>query len=182
MKRMKRIAVALCAAVLTVSASPVYAMQSANASIVATEEGVLSSKSYDELTSVQQAQLRSKLRSLGLTDQDIAEVIQVEREHYHPNRGISFFRRPRMGETRNRTLKVPGFIVQAVREGGNAALIKFMTSKGINAVAAAMIASTINPIPANAKGMVINFSETYGYTNDGVLGWSLGPISARFTY
>ena len=182
MKRMKRIAVALCAAVLTVSTSPVYAMQTANASIVATEEEILSSKSYDELTSVQQAQLRFKLRSLGLTDQDIAEVIQLERENFHPNRGASFFRGPRMGETRNRTIRVPGKVVQAIREGGNVVLIKWMTSRGFNAALAAMIASTINPIPANATGMVINFSETYGYTNDGVLGWNLGPISARFTY
>ena len=58
----------------------------------------------------------------------------------------------------------------------------WMTSRGFNAALAAMIASTINPIPANATGIVINFSETYGYTNDGVLGWNLGPISARFTY
>lgn len=87
-----------------------------------------------------------------------------------------------MGETRNRTIRVPGKVVQAIREGGNVVLIKWMTSRGLNAALAAMIASTINPIPANATGMVINFSETYGYTNDGVLGWNLGPISARFTY
>lgn len=94
---------------------------------------------------------------MGLTEQDIAEIIQLERENYHPNRGTSFFRRPRVGEVRKRPYNVP-------------------------TIAAYAIVAPLPDIPANAKGLKIVVTETYGYTNDGVLGWNVGPVTFRFTY
>lgn len=182
MKQMKRVAVVLCAAVITASASPVYATQVAKASFIATEEGALPLKAYNELSPEQQEQLRSNLRSLGLTEQDIAEIIQLERENYHPNRGTSFFRRPRVGEVRQRPYNVPTWVVKMVREAGKGALVKWLVSIGVPTIAAYAIVAPLPDIPANAKGLKIVVTETYGYTNDGVLGWNVGPVTFRFTY
>lgn len=69
-----------------------------------------------------------------------------------------------------------------VREAGKGALVKWLVSIGVPTIAAYAIVAPLPDIPANAKGLKIVVTETYGYTNDGVLGWNVGPVTFRFTY
>lgn len=176
----RRCIATVCSVAIALSPLSVHAAQ--NSPSVQAHSVLASWRSlpFDRMNTEQQNIVRAELRSYGLSDADILHLIEVERQSLTQNaHGVTFFRRPRVGEQKKRTLYIS---TSTLLTAGSSALEAILAANGVPlGVAAYLFPVLMGVIGDNTsvKGVYITVTYVYGETNDGVPGWNVGPVTWR---
>lgn len=90
----------------------------------------------------------------------------------------SFSSNPSIGDVTYQTM----YVGVNFAAGRTAAVIVALLGSGIGITVATTIASAVAQDVANVKGVYITIKYTYGYTNDGLIDWNMGPAVDYGTY
>lgn len=159
---------------------PIY-MQ-VNASLARLEEAGY----FYQLSANSQDIVLQAMKDLGLTETEISEILALEKANLSSPLGVMrrFPPNPKVGDTYTHSFRVSkGTIIQG---GGTVAkIIATLVAHGTPAPIAIPIATFISSLLADNvafAGVKITIKYVYGTTNDGVLGWNVGPTSWELYY
>lgn len=138
---------------------------------------------FDQLSLDQQNDVVHELRGLGLNDSEIESVIGLEKEYQHIEKtSLKVTSKARVGQTRTQTFTISKNTILGT---SSASLLAMMVRKGIpTATAGAILTAATGLIADNVSfsGITVTIKYVYGYNNDGVLGWNVGPITWKVKY
>lgn len=194
-KKYKKLISYLCTlSLILVLVSPsynVYASERANDKNV---KNMMNLSNYENVSTKDTIEL---LKNLNLSDKEINYLLELDKQNnkkltYNSNmlttmpysRNIlarSFPSNPSIGDVTEQTM----YIGVNVGIGGTLAIMAAIMGSGIGIVLAATLTNLFIQDVANGrnvKGVYVTIRYTYGYTNDGVLGWNMGPAVDYGTY
>ena len=141
------------------------------------------SQKFEELDKAHQEMVIQELKSIGLSDKEISSIIKLEKQvAILSSDNKSEPLRTKIGDTKTKTINISKNTLTSVGSGGIAALL---VRKGVPTAAAAMIAGgVIGLISDNVSfsSITITIKYVYGYNNDGVLAWNIGPVTWKVNY
>lgn len=185
MKKFKRYICALLTIIL-ICCNMMYAFASTRIFVLNTADGgyIINLNNMDEYD------VKEFILSLGISEEEYQEamnVLETYEDSYSTRSANGFPSNPQEGDTYVSTVSIPIALLSSLGViNGTASLADVVAAiQGVGTVspiAVVALAGVIISLGAQMAGyntLVCEIHYVYGITNDGVLGWNVGPIYTR---
>ena len=131
-------------------------------------------------------QLIQMMRDMGLTDEEMSYIMKLEYERREKSTSgqistMAFPKNPYIGQRHTERYSLHWSTITMTISGVAGALIKGGVGAGLALVLAGAIMNEYEE-RLDSKGVTITVQYVYGETNDGLLGWNVGPTDYVYFY